>query len=89
MEKDRRSSIATRLALVIGLVASSGTALAAAPAAAGEATSRRQASLDFQIVIPETVRIGAAAPDAQPLRILVSRTDRVEAGRRLITVAKP
>ena len=90
MDRCFRSRNGTGAILFLALLSCTGAACATSQSAgAAEGAAKAHASLDFRIVIPETVRIDAIAPSADPPRIFVSRTERLEAGRRVVTVAKP
>ena len=58
-------------------------------APAGVSPVRASASLQFRIVIPETLKIDPSRQPRGKARVFVSRTVTVENGRSVVTVAKP
>ncbi len=64
-------------------------AFAASAGAAGQAPTTTQMSLDFRIVIPETVRMDARADRSGRGRSFTSQTTEVGADRIVVTIAKP
>lgn len=56
---------------------------------AGVSPVRASASLQFRIVIPETLQIDPSRQPRGKARVFVSRTVTVENGRSVVTVAKP
>lgn len=69
-------------------LAASGAALAQTDQPRGT-SARASASVDFRIVVPETLRIRDGEPPADPTRQHTSRTVQTVEGRTIVTIARP
>ena len=74
-------------ALVFALA--SFAAPAASTTAGGESASKAQASVDFRIVIPETLHLDSQGERRKRSQSFVSRTTQLREGRTVVTVAWP
>ncbi len=76
------------LALLAGLVLA-GPCFAESMSAPAASSMKAQASLDFRIVIPETVDMHSREDHIGRVRRFVSQTIEVRGDRKLVTIAKP
>jgi len=76
-------------ALAISLLAGTGSAMAEQHMASGADARSASASVDFRIVIPETLRMVEAREQRDPTRQFTSRTTEHADGREIITLARP
>jgi hypothetical protein len=84
-----RWTVTTRMAIVFALGLSTAPALAGSMHASGEQALRARATLDFRIVIPETLSIGPRATQHVRPQPHVSRTTQSQDGRIVVTIARP
>ena len=78
-----------RSVAVLALVLLTSPVFAASMSASGEQASKASAAVDFRIVIPETLHIDSQAIRRARSQPFISRTTQVDAGRTVVTVAKP
>lgn len=78
-----------RIALAFLLALASFAASATSTVASGDQASKVQASLNFRIVIPETLHFESQAERHKRSQTFVSRTTQQQDGRTLLTVARP
>lgn len=86
----RRPVMVTALALSFAsLLSASPTALAEQTSAVDGKATRVSASIDFRIVIPETVRFVRGQEQRDRTRQHTSRTVEVLDGQQVVTIARP
>lgn len=77
------------VALLATLASASPAVLAATASTSGPEARSASASLDFRIVIPETVRFERGQEQRDRSRQFTSRTVEEVSGRQVVTVARP
>lgn len=83
----RKGTMRIVAVLAFGLLAS--PVFAASVSLNGEQASKASTAVDFRIVIPETLHIGSQSIRRARSQPFISRTTQVEAGRTVVTVARP
>lgn len=78
-----------RIAIALLLALASSAAWAGSTMAAGDQASKAQASLDFRIVIPETLNFDSQVERRRKSQTFVTRTTQSSDGRTVVTVARP
>ncbi|MHB8911732.1 MAG: hypothetical protein ACYC42_03625 [Lysobacter sp.] len=78
-----------RIAIALVFALASFAASAAPTVVSGERANKAQASLDFRIVIPETLHFDSQTQRRKKSQTFVSRTTQLQDGRTLVTVARP
>ncbi|MGH8077023.1 MAG: hypothetical protein ACREPE_06830 [Lysobacter sp.] len=78
-----------RIVAALALVLLTSQVLAASTQASGEQAVKSSASLDFRIVIPETLHLNSQAVRRARSQPFISRTTQADAGRMVVTVARP
>jgi hypothetical protein len=78
-----------RSVAVLALVLLASPVFAASVSVNGEQASKASAAVDFRIVIPETLHIDSQVTRRARSQSFISRTTQVEAGRTVVTVARP
>lgn len=78
-----------RIALALLLTLASFAASATSTVATGDQATKVTASVDFRIVIPETLHLDSQAQRQKRSHSFVSRTTQQQDGRTLVTVARP
>lgn len=78
-----------RIVAALALLLSTSPLLAESMHASGDQAVKSRAGLDFRIVIPETLHIDSQAQRRAKSQPFISRTTQAEAGRMVVTVAKP
>lgn len=78
-----------RILIVLVFALASSGASAASTSASGESANKAQASVDFRIVIPETLHMESQDERRKRSQSFVSRTTQVREGQTVVTVARP
>ena len=78
-----------RFLAALALIVVTSPVLAASMQASGEQAVKASASLDFRIVIPETLHFNSQAVRRARSQPFISRTTQADAGRMVVTVARP
>lgn len=87
--RGRRCAAKAAIPLSFALAFASPAALAEQASASGPGAGRVSASIDFRIVIPETVRFERGQEQRDRTRQYTSRTTETVNGQQVVTVARP